>query len=230
MTDSKQEVIERERKETEEPVPFSLTLKTKLTKCDSCQVLDNWESVRGKVAQVFRALQKMFRSNCPAQHQRGLKATAICCQDKLAGKANPCTEQLQDALQGELVKHRGSRPWHHGIWPIKQSAKSLLLQMTIAPLHQFCLCACLSYYPGFFPYRPSLSLYLFLSLSFCFIDRPWQPFLAATNLFWALFLASPMTVTSIVCYLLAPACSTWPATTACFQHFNCRLITYQPVT
>lgn len=48
MTDSKQEVIEKKKKETEEPAPFSLTLKTKLTKCDSCQVLDNWGQLEEK--------------------------------------------------------------------------------------------------------------------------------------------------------------------------------------
>lgn len=51
MTDGKQEVVKREEKkkrEIEQPAPFSLTLKTKLIKCDSCQVPDNWGQLEEK--------------------------------------------------------------------------------------------------------------------------------------------------------------------------------------
>lgn len=37
----------RER-DTEQPVPFSLTVKAQLTKSDSCQLLDNWGQLEEK--------------------------------------------------------------------------------------------------------------------------------------------------------------------------------------
>lgn len=57
MTDRIQEVRERQserarkresERETEEPVPFSLTVKAQLTKSDSCQLLDNWGQLEEK--------------------------------------------------------------------------------------------------------------------------------------------------------------------------------------